>query len=158
MSRTTPTSRTSSRESERAIVLRPRPSRTLLLWWPALHLFALATLCALGPPSPLLACGGLLLVLHSVARYPSSAAETLARGADGLWSVPALGLDGLSIGYRTRYTTFWVRLELVGAARPLDMLLLADQLDPESWRVLQAILRRRGSAPRIDRDGPADLR
>ena len=97
-------------------------------------------------------------MLHSLTRYPSSAAEALARGPDGLWSVPALGLDGLSIGQRTRYTTLWVRLELVGAARPLDMLLLADQLDPESWRVLQATLRRRGSAARIDRDGPADLR
>jgi hypothetical protein len=130
----------------------------LALWWLALHLLGLATLCALGISSLVLACGGLLLALHSLVRYPIGAADELARGSDGLWSVPALGLAGLAIGRRTRYTTLWVRLELVGASRRLDILLLADQLGPESWRVLQVILRRTGSAGPIDRNGPPNLR
>jgi hypothetical protein len=130
----------------------------LAVWWPALHLLGLATLCALGLPSLVLACGGLLLVLHSLVRYPARVPDELARGADGLWSVSALGLAGLAIGSRTRYTTLWVRFQLVGASRPLDILLLADQLDRESWRALQVILRRGGSAGPIDRNGAPELR
>jgi hypothetical protein len=60
----------------------------------------------------------------------------------GLWHVPERGLAGLAVGPRTRYTAFWVRLSLEGLGCGLDILLLADQLDAESWRALQARLRR----------------
>ncbi len=93
----------------------------------------------------------LLLVGHALLRAPRPA-PLLRREADGLWSVPELGLAGLGLGSRTRYTTLWVRLALVGPARAFYILLLADQLDADSWRRLQAALRR--GAPARPEGGP----
>lgn len=52
------------------------------------------------------------------------------------------------LGPGTRYARSWVRLELCAPGRrPAAVLLLRDQLDPESWRILQTELRRGRLAP-----------
>ena len=123
----------------------------------------LAALVLVGWPW-LVKCGGLLLIaLHAGTRYPSAAPILIAR-PDGLWAVPERGLAELELDAASRYTTVWVRLILTGRGRALDILLLADQLDRESWCALQARLRRpappRSGAPGRARRGdrPADLR
>jgi hypothetical protein len=95
-----------------------------------------------------------LLAVHAVVRRPRAAPRLVCR-SDGRWAVPALGLAGLTLGRRTRYTTLWVRLSFVGPPRSLDIVLLADQVDPESWRKLQTHLRRGVAAsPEPDRSHP----
>jgi hypothetical protein len=86
------------------------------------------------------ACAALLVPLHAAARWPRPAPRVV-RYRDGAWAVPALGLAGLRLGPRTRFTTLWVRLSLVAMERPLDIVLAVDQVDAEAWRVLQAALR-----------------
>jgi hypothetical protein len=108
--------------------------------WIAAHLLAAAAFALLGAPWTLKAVALLGLAVHAVARRPEPARRVVYR-RDGRIAVPDLGLEGLFLGPRTRFTTLWVRLDLRGAARPLDLLLLASQVDRESWRALQAELR-----------------
>lgn len=93
-------------------------------------------------PGPVIVkvCAVLLVLLHAAARVPRAAPRVVCY-RDGAWAVPALGLSGLRLGPRTRFTTLWVRLSLVAAKRPLDIVLVVDQLDAGVWRVLQAALR-----------------
>jgi hypothetical protein len=102
------------------------------------------------------AAAALLIAAHAWRRCPLAPPPALLLEGSGLWSVPERGLAGLGVGFRTRYTAFWVRLSLVGPGRGLDILLLADQLDSESWRALQARLRRGNTA--IGRERPDVLR
>jgi membrane-bound toxin of toxin-antitoxin system len=48
----------------------------------------------------------------------------------------------LTVGSRSRYTSWWVHLQLRGADRAVDVVVLKDQLDERTWRALQAELRR----------------
>jgi hypothetical protein len=67
----------------------------------------------------------------------------LARLTDGTWCLPALGHERLMIRPGTAVGPFWAKVVLGGpGAKPLTVLLLKDQLDPASWRRLQAELRR----------------
>jgi hypothetical protein len=116
-----------------------------VLWWVALHALAVAGIPWLGLDSFAAVGLALLLGAHALVRRRFAPPPELLLDAAGFWSVPALGLAGLTVGPDTRYTTFWVRLSLVGVGGGLDILLLADQLDAESWRTLQVRLRR-GSA------------
>lgn len=61
--------------------------------------------------------------------------------ADGAWDVPSRALTALHLGPATRYTRLWVKLELRGGPAPLNIVLLADQLDAAGWSRLQAELR-----------------
>jgi hypothetical protein len=130
------------------------------VWWAALHLLLLAAVPCLHAPLPAAVCGVLLVAAHAVLRYPRPAPR-IVRGSDGAWSVPELGLAGLKLGPRTRYTTLWVRLSLTAPRRTFELVLLVDQLEPQAWRALQVLLRRGagtdgprrpGSFPRGSRD------
>jgi hypothetical protein len=46
------------------------------------------------------------------------------------------------LGPRTMVAPFWARLDLGKGSRPRELLLVADQLGPEDWRRLKAILAR----------------
>jgi len=107
-------------------------------------------------------CAALLVAAHAAARYPPAPPRVVGDG-DGRWAIPALGLAGLRLGPRTRYTTLWVRLSLVASARTLDIVLVVDQVDAQAWRMLQVSLRRGIGAGATVRDagsarGSADLR
>lgn len=114
-----------------------------------MHAFALASIAVLSPFSlPLAAAGAAVVLAHAWLARPHAAPGAIHRLSTGRWSVPARGLVGARLGARTRYTDHWVRLELVEPGRsPTAMLLLRDQLDPESWRVLQGALRRARARP-----------
>jgi hypothetical protein len=91
---------------------------------------------------PVLAKSLLVLVIagHGLGRRLRPTPVLVCR-IDGCWAVPDRGIDDLSLGARTRYTRLWVHLVLESRTAALDILLLADQLDPEPWRELQARLR-----------------
>ena len=107
-------------------------------------------------------CAAIAALVHAAVRFPR-ATPRIVRDGEGLWALPELGLTGLRLGPRTRYTTIWVRLSLVAPTRTLDIVLLVDQLEPEAWRALQVLLRRGIGAGATARDaasalGPTDLR
>jgi len=136
----TQTSPHSSTESGIVIDLEPERSRLLVAWWIALHLLLLGVAAYIPGPMAMKLCGALLVPLHAAARWPSAPPRVVCY-RDGAWAVPELGLAGLRLGGRTRYTTLWVRLSLVASTRALDIVLLVDQLDVHAWRRLQVSLR-----------------
>jgi len=132
----------------------------LRAWWLALHGVVVAAFALLGAPW-LVKCLGLLAALaHAVAFRPRPTPRLVWRG-DGRVALPELGLESLRLGPRTRHCGLWIRLDLRGAARPLDILLLVDQLDPVLWGTLRANLNRLnvGVAPDDSNGDPGgDLR
>lgn len=83
-----------------------------------------------------------MVVAHAALRRPA-APMPVCRHADGAWSLPALGLERLALRPGTAVGPFWARLALGAAgARTVSIVLLADQLEPEDWRRLRAVLRR----------------
>jgi hypothetical protein len=112
-----------------------------------------AALWLAGLPLPLKCLGTLLLAVRWAALRPE-APPALVRRADGCWDAPSRGLSGLVTGPRTRYTRWWSQLELVGEERSLDVLLLADQFDPDAWSNLLAGLRRGAAGAASKPTGP----
>jgi hypothetical protein len=99
-------------------------------------------LSLLGAPWPLKFLGLLATAAHAVARYPPPAPRVVLR--DGFAELPDSGLVGLTVAPRSRYTWWWVHLRLraAGGRDEIGVVLLADQLHEDSWRALQAELRR----------------
>jgi hypothetical protein len=106
-----------------------------------LHGLVAAALLVLAAPWLLKGLALLILLVHAIALAPERAPRLVYR-SDGRAAVPEIGLDDLVLGPRTQYARGWVRFDLRGAGRALDILLLADQVEPEVWRALQVELRR----------------
>ncbi|HEU4617689.1 MAG TPA: hypothetical protein VFV10_06580 [Gammaproteobacteria bacterium] len=121
--------------------IEPRPSRWLVHWWRGVHALAAAGVLASALPRAyaLLALAGLLV--HALLGRPP-ASRCLELRADGSWAVP--GASGLSLVEGTAVGPFWIRLKLARPGLRVARLLLRDQVDAETWRVLQAELRRGG--------------
>jgi hypothetical protein len=143
----TPTSCGSSSESARVIDLRPETSLILWVWWALLHVAALAALVLLGAPWVLKAAAAIAVLAHSIVFRPRHTPQLVLSA--GRVAVPELELENLALGGRTRHCGLWVLLDLRGAGRALDILLLADQVDPIAWRALRAEL------TRLAQEGPA---
>jgi hypothetical protein len=124
------------------LILAPKPSRSLEIWWAGVHLLAVLGLISSALPAPLALAGLAALLAHARLRRLSPAPAVLRRGADGRWALPARGLHDLALGSGTAVGPFWAQLRLEGPEARLAVLLLRDQLDREAWRALQAQLRR----------------
>jgi hypothetical protein len=135
-----PTSRGSSSESARVIDLRPETSLVLWVWWGAVHGVVVAALALLGAPWMLKGAAALAVLAHAVGFRPRRTPRLVWR--NGRLDLPDLELDDLALGPRTRHCRLWIRLDLRGAGRVLDILLLADQIEPALWRTLRAELAR----------------
>jgi hypothetical protein len=124
------------------LALRLEPSRALRAWWWALHALLAAAAWLVGWPWPvaLLALAG--VIVHGLGRRPGPPPETLLVAADGACRVPQWGEEVVAPGPRTRLTWFAIDLDLGVGPRRRRLTLLADQLEPEQWTRLQAILRR----------------
>lgn len=96
----------------------------------------------LGLPWPARVLAALAVLLHALLRRPAPGPATIAVTADGLCQVLAVDGEWRRPGPGTRIAPHWVRLDLRSAAGRLDLLLLADQVDPEQWARLCARLRR----------------
>ena len=118
-------------------------------WWLVLHGVVVAAFALLGAPW-LVKCLGLLATLaHALAFRPRRTPRLVWRG-DGRVALPERGLENLRLGPRTRHSGLWIRLDLRGAARPVDILLLVDQLDPVLWRTIRANLNRLNAGVALD--------
>jgi hypothetical protein len=84
--------------------------------------------------------GAIAALAHAAVFRPRCAPRLVWRG--GRVAVPELGLQDLALGPRSRHCGLWIRLDLRGAGRVLDILLLTDQLEPATWRALRAELAR----------------
>ena len=126
-----------------AFVLEPEPSRLLAAWWLAVHAIAVTGILASGLILPLKLPAVAGVLVHGVVRRASRPTK-VARGADGTWSMPQRGHSRLSLCDGTSVGPFWILLRFRSAhgRRPLSVLLLRDQLNAESWRAVQAELRR----------------
>ena len=134
-------SQVSSDASGTVCILRPSRSRLLALWWLALHLLLLAAIVGLGVPPWVKVALAAALGAHAVVRRPQSATPVLVCRADGHWVLPERGPGPLRLARGTSCTAHWARIVLVGKTQTSDILLLRDQLDEVSWRILQGRLR-----------------
>ncbi len=116
----------------------------------------LAALAMLGAPWMLKGGVALAALAHAVVRRPRRTPRLVWR--DGRVALPELGLDDLAVGRRTRHCRLWIRLDLRGAGRRLDVLLLADQVEPVLWRTLRAELARPTPAAATSGQPKRDLR
>jgi hypothetical protein len=110
------------------------------VWWIALHALVAFAFVSLGAPVLVKSLALLVLVVHAIALPPERALGVVL-GRDGRVAVPELGLTDLTLGPRTLFTENWVRFDLRGSDRPLNIVLLSGQVDPLSWHALQARLR-----------------
>ena len=78
---------------------------------------------------------------HGVARRPAASPRTVLVG-DGRCVVPEWNTGERPLGPRTLVCPFWARLDLGKGPWPRDILLFADQVRPEEWRRLRALLLR----------------
>jgi hypothetical protein len=60
----------------------------------------------------------------------------------GACAVPEWQIPWRPLGPRTTVAPFWVRLDLGAGAGTRELVLLIDQLAPEDWRRLNAVLAR----------------
>lgn len=80
------------------------------------------------------------LVAHAVARRPARGPGTIELCADGSCTVPEWGAANRDLGPDTLVAPFWVRLDLGPGIRPRYIFLFADQMGPEAWRRMRALL------------------
>jgi len=122
-----------------------------------LHGVVLAALTWLGGPWTVKAGAALAALAHSLAFRPRRTPRLIFSA--GRVTVPELGLVDLALGRRTSHCGLWVRFDLRGRGRSLDILLLADQVDPILWRRLRAELARLAADDGTSGDpGRRDLR
>lgn len=112
-----------------------------MVWWAALHLLLAGALIMSAQRAPALWLLLPALCLHAWWWWPQPVTAALDCSHAGDWSLPAEGLHGLVLGPGTRYSAWWVELHFETPGGRRKLLLLRDQLDAGSWRVLQARLR-----------------
>ena len=82
------------------------------------------------------------LVGHCIVHRPSASPRTVLVAEGGRCVVPEWNTGARPLGPRTLVSLFWVRLDLGTGPWRRDLLLLADQVRPEQWRRLRALLLR----------------
>jgi hypothetical protein len=114
----------------------------LAFWWLGLHTLLAASALLMGWPWLAKSAAIAALVAHAAWRRPQPAHGVIEVDADGACRIPGVSAVPFTPGTRTRLAPYWLRIAAPGGSGPLDILLLADQLDPRDWRRLTAILRR----------------
>ena len=91
-------------------------------------------------PLKLLAFGA--IAAHGVVRRPLASPRTVVVAEGGRCSVPEWNTGARPLGPRTLVSPFSVRLDLGTGPWRRDLVLLADQMPPETWRRFRALLLR----------------
>jgi hypothetical protein len=82
------------------------------------------------------------IAAHAVARRPRATPVSVLVGSDATCLVPEWGVSRAPLGPRTVVCAYWIRLD-VGVVPPRrDILLFIDQLGPDQWARLRALLER----------------
>jgi len=114
----------------------------LSAWWWALHALLVAAAWLAGVAVPLKALAALAVVVHAVRCRPSAPPRRVVVTADGFCIVPEWEADPRALGARTLVCPWWIRLDIGQGGRRRDLLLVADQVRPQEWRRLRALLMR----------------
>lgn len=102
----------------------------------------LGSVALVGCPAALKVAGAAALVVHAVARRPARPPRAVLITEDGVCAVPEWRAGLRPLGPRTTMAPFWIRLDLGAGSPKRELLLLADQVTPEDWRRLRAMLAR----------------
>ena len=125
-----------------ALVLNLERSRLLWAWWCSLHVLLGLAFALVGWAVPFRLLAVAAVVGHCIVRRPSASPRTVLVAEGGRCVVPEWNTDARPLGPRTLVSLFWVRLDLGIGPWRRDILLLADQVRPEQWRRLRALLLR----------------
>jgi len=112
------------------------------VWWWSLHLLLVGASALVGWPVPVKVLAAMAVVGHGTFRRPRGPPGLVVVSAGGVCSVPEWQLEPRPLGERTLVCPFWVRLDVGEGRVRRDILLIADQVRPEEWRRLRAILDR----------------
>ena len=104
-----------------------------------MHLLLAVAAVLVGWTMPIKALAAMTVAGHGLLRPPQPARGRVVVRADGSCTVQGQSA-AMPLGERTLLCPFWARLDLGSGRR--DILLIADQVRPEEWRRLRAILRR----------------
>jgi hypothetical protein len=107
-----------------------------------LHALLVAAAALIGAPAWLKLLAALAIVIHALARRPPASPGLVMIGEGGVCAVPEWHTGARPLGARTLVCPFWVRLDLGVGPWRRDLLLLADQVRPDEWRRLRALLAR----------------
>jgi hypothetical protein len=112
----------------------------LSAWWWSLHVLLLAASALIGIAMAIKLLVAAAIVAHAALRRPLAPPKLVIVTADGFCDVPEWGSKRWPLGAGTLVCPFWIRLELGPTRR--DIVLVADQVRPEAWRRLRALLMR----------------
>ena len=125
-----------------ALVLNLERSRILWAWWFSLHVLLGIAFALVGWAVPLRLLAIAAVVGHCIVRRPTASPRIVLVAEGGRCVVPEWKTGPRPLGPRTLVSPFWVRLDLGTGPWRRDILLLADQMQPEDWRRLRALLLR----------------
>jgi hypothetical protein len=82
------------------------------------------------------------VVGHAALRRPAPSPGRILLAEGGACDVPEWRTGMRPLGPRTIVAPFWARLDLGHGPWQRELLLMADQVDPEDWRRVRALLAR----------------
>lgn len=132
----------SSSVSAPPLVLTPRLSRALWIWWCGLHVLLATAVVLLGVPWWARGVGLVAVVGHAISRRPRVAPGRIVVTADAHCAVPEWYAGRLRLRARTLVCPYWIRLDCDAGSWRRDLVLFADQLDAAEWARLRALLAR----------------
>ena len=109
-----------------------------------MHALLGAACVLVGWPVPIRALAFAAVVGHGILRRPGASPRVVHFSAEGRCAVPEWNTGARALGPRTLVCPFWVRLDLGMGPWRRDILLIADQMQPDEWRRLRALLLRSG--------------
>ena len=121
------------------------PSRLLRGWWCALHALLAAAVLLAGVPVALKALLCVALAAHAAVRRPRRGPTVIRVAGDGSCDVPEWRTGNRGLGAGTLICPFWIKLDLGRGLPRRYIFLFVDQVAPDDWRRLRALLARRGS-------------
>jgi hypothetical protein len=107
-----------------------------------LHALLSAAFALVGWPVPFKLLAVAAVVGHAVIRAPGASPRVVQFSEEGRCVVPEWQTGSRPLGARTLVCPLWVRLDLGVGPWPRDILLVADQMRPDEWRRLRALLLR----------------
>ena len=125
-----------------ALVLNLERSRLLRAYWYSLHVLLGVAFALVGWVVPFKLLSIAAVVGHCIVRLPAASPRIVLVAEGGRCIVPEWNMGPGPLGPRTLVSPFWVRLDLGTGPCRRDILLLADQMRPEQWRRLRALLLR----------------
>ena len=125
-----------------ALVLNLERSALLRVWWCSLHALLVVAFVLVGWALPVRLVAVAAIIGHCIVRRPAPSPRIVLIAEGGRCAVPEWNTGARRLGPRTLLAPLWVRLDLGMGPWRRDILILADQMRPDQWRRLRALLLR----------------